>query len=87
MALSFAASHESGYGTFRTQRVARLESVVRSKADICERNTGLLKGSEIEQSPTNGGGESGSVSRPLTRAGGVALTSRISPSGKSAAGR
>jgi hypothetical protein len=85
MALSFAASHESGYGTFRTQRVVRLESVVRSKADICERNTGLL--SEIERSPTNGGGESGSVSGPLTRAGRVALTSRISPSGKSAAGR
>jgi hypothetical protein len=37
---------------------------MRSKADVGESNTGQFKGSEIETKPTNGGGESGSVSGP-----------------------
>jgi len=35
--MQFAAMHESGYGTFRTWRDVRLESVMRSRADIGER--------------------------------------------------
>jgi hypothetical protein len=34
MTMLFAAVHESGYGTKRTWRDVRLESVIRSKADM-----------------------------------------------------
>jgi hypothetical protein len=39
----FAAVHESVHRTFRNWRDARFEFVVRSKADVGERNSDLLR--------------------------------------------
>jgi hypothetical protein len=44
-------------GTFRTWRDVGHESVMRSKADIGEIDTGLVQGSEIEPWPSDGVGQ------------------------------
>ena len=41
--------HDVAVGTQRTWRDVRLESVMRFKADIGERNTGLLKGVKLNR--------------------------------------
>src|SRR3984893_15847622 len=74
--VKFAAVHESGYGTFRTQRDVRLESVMRFKADTGESNVGVFKEVENKSTPSTGDGVEGRLTfacRSFTKSSGFSV--------------